>query len=112
MSALNLIAAVLLLPAGIGLLKRRLWGVRLTRTWARVKMVMVVGVAALTYVMQQQMWAAMTKQNAPGSPFGPMEGVMVATAVVFALVWGWALPVFMLIFLSRRKVKEHIDTWP
>ena len=110
-SALNLIPAALLLPAGIGLIRWRRWGVRLTKLWAAVKIPLAVVAAWLSYMLQEAMLSSISQQG-PGMPgFSQMRGVMLAFAVGFPLLWGWALPVFMLIFLSRPRVREQVADW-
>ena len=64
------------------------------------------------YDMQQAQLGQMVRQN-PGLP-GPASGF--ATIAVFAglgvsILWGWALPTFMLIWFSRGHIRDEIATW-
>jgi len=52
--------------------------------------------------------------NAPAAMlgvFGTVMAIIGPMILVFAIVWGWALPIFMLIWFSRRKIKAEIAQW-
>ena len=104
--------AVLLLIAGIGLLKRRRWGVDAAWWWVVLKMIFVVVNAAVAYQMQQDIYAALGEQqaNMPGLSAGFYQLGAIA-GVTFAVVWGWALPVFVMIWFSRRVIREEVNEW-
>ena len=106
-------AAALLVAVGIGLLKRRHWGVRTARVWACFKIVLVAADAAVTYpLVKVQCEAAFQQMSGiPGMPAQTTE-LMTFGAVALVLVWGWALPVFLLIWLARRKIKAETSAWP
>lgn len=104
-------AAALLVAAGIGLAKQRRWGAKLSVTWSVVKMIVVVATLLIAWPMQKASLEAM-QQNAAGGQFG--SGFYTMTAVLsigFGLLWGWAYPVFLLIWFGRRKIKDQIATW-
>jgi uncharacterized membrane protein SirB2 len=106
------VVAAALLVAGIGLIKRRRMGAQWAKGWAIAKMVLVIGGAVLAVLMQQGVMAA--AQQSPGSPamMGSIMAAMTVVTVVFALAWGWALPLFVLIWLGRAKIREEVSTWP
>ncbi|MHC4443904.1 MAG: hypothetical protein ACYTF1_02960 [Planctomycetota bacterium] len=107
---LGLVVAVLLLIAGIGLIKRRPWSPKLCKTWAVLKMVVAVIGMVVGIIMQQSTFEAMSQQsNVPGFGQWMFVGMLIGTC--FGLIWGWALPVFMLIWFSRRKIKEEVVSW-
>lgn len=106
------VLAVLLLAAGIGLLQRKRGSVQLSRTWAVLKMLFVVGNSVFGYLVQQGTLAALAQQDPNfGKLPGQFIGVIGVFTIVFIIIWGWALPVFMLIWLSRKKVKADVSRW-
>jgi hypothetical protein len=106
-----LIAAALLLASGIGLVRRRRWGVKLSVVWAVVRIVFAVAQAVLAYLAHEAMMRELAKD--PSIPLPPgmmwMGGLMGAA---IGLVWGVAYPAFVLIWLNRRAVKEETAEWP
>ena len=107
----NACLAALLLAAGIGLVKRRRWSVTAAYTWAALKMVFVLVNVISAYGMQQEQFEAMTQQGLPGLGGGIFAAVGVFS-IVFGLVWGWALPVFLLIWFARATIKAETAEWP
>ena len=114
MSGLLAILAGLLLLAGILLLKRTPVAPSLCVVWAVLKFFAVIANAILTYLMQQAQFQAVQSdpgfQQAPGFVSGMMQGMAIGTGVIM-LLWGWALPVFMLIWLRRAKIREQVRAW-
>ena len=105
-------AAGLLLFAGIGICKKRPWGPRLSVKWAIVKMIVVVVTLWLNWAIQQATVDTM-RQNPTGPQLGSAYfSVFLIGTIVVGLLWGWAYPIFMLIWMSRAKVRAQIrDTW-
>jgi hypothetical protein len=61
--------------------------------------------------MMRSQFAAMHSQ--PGVP-APPKGMMETMAVIgalFAMAWGSALPVFMLIWFSRPSIRRETADW-
>lgn len=110
LSLVSILIALLLLVGGIGLLRRRPRSAGVCRTWAVVKMLFVVVNAYVGMIVQVRNFEAM--QADPNMPmfsgFADIMGVMV---FIFTLLWGWALPIFLLIWLARRSVRDEIATW-
>lgn len=108
-----------LLAAGIGLVKRRGWGRTACMVWAVPKMLFVIINSVLTHLVQQTQFEAMQDMlaqdpNIPAAMPGIMSGVMQAfgvVAVLLGILWGWALPVFVLIWFSRGKIKDEVSGW-
>jgi hypothetical protein len=107
---LSLIVRACLLALGIGLLKRRPWSAQWIRTWAVVEMLCSVVVLAVTHIAQQPQFAAIANQPGMQQMPGFLAGFTVAFFVCGLLV-GWALPVFVLIWFSRDKIKQEVATW-
>ncbi len=113
--------SVLLLTSGIGVVQRRLWGVKATRLWAWTRILLTVVGAALTYWVQTEQFAAMDESmqqqqgGGGGAPppglLGAMGSIVIVASVAWALVWGWAWPVICLIWLARAPVKAHYLKW-
>lgn len=101
----NLIASLLLLIAGTGLSSRRSWGVSAARLWAVFKMLTAIFTAIATYIVQE---AALANQSGGMAAAGSMFGMV---AIVFVLAWAWAFPIFMLVWLSRPRVKAEYSRW-
>lgn len=108
--------AVLLIFGGAQLLKRQSVSRTTLLVWAVVKIVAVVAGSVLAFVIQQkQMELAIQQMNA-GSTTAPIPaaGIMKligAFGIGIAVLWGWALPVFLLIWLNRGKIKQEVAGW-
>ncbi|MFW6058903.1 MAG: hypothetical protein ACODAQ_01900 [Phycisphaeraceae bacterium] len=105
------VLAAILLAVGVLLIRRRALARRLGLTWAWLDIVAVVLGLTINYVLQQAHWA---EQQAAGSATPGMQnfeqvGLIIGSLV--GLVFGCALPVFMLIWLSRAKVKAEVVEW-
>ena len=107
LGAASMLLAALLLAASIGLLCRRGWSVRALLLWAGMKAGLVV---VSTVLIAQIVAAGMPTQAGP--PMSPwmMNVVLVAGSCV-GLPIGLAIPVFTLIWFSRRKIKDEVANW-
>jgi hypothetical protein len=111
-SLVSAAVAVLLLIAGIRLMKRHPGAPGLCRTWAVIKMVVALAVITIGWFVQQDMMASMSQARNIAQPMpDEMMRVMMFVGLVFSLLWAWALPVFMLIWFSRPKIKSEVTTW-
>lgn len=108
-SVLGVAAAVLLLASGIAVVGRRPSGPLLMRVWAVAKMGIAVFGAWIGYVTQQAQFEAMAAQG-QGPPAG-FAGPLAYSGVVLGLLWAWALPVFVLIWFARPKIKAEAAAW-
>lgn len=101
----------LLLVAGIGLVKHRRWGVKTTTVWAVLKIIYALAVTGMMPAAQKQALEAMQQDpNFPNLPAG-FAGVIMAVAMIVSVLWLSALPVFMLIWFSRGKIKHEVGQW-
>ena len=118
-SGLTMAIAIILLIGGIGLTKRNPRSPKTCKIWAGLKMVLVVYGSIVTFLSTQAQIEAMQRMleedpNAAGMMpgfFGTLMAIIGPVIFVFAIVWGWALPIFMLIWFSRRKIKAEIAQW-
>ena len=111
-SALLTIAAGTWLVAGAILLVQRMRAARIVLlSWAAIKMGVVVFGAWLGYIMNQAQFAAMQQSGTVPPGMTGMMGVMSAVGAVIGIAWGWCLPIFMIIWFMRPKVRRDIATW-
>jgi hypothetical protein len=111
--------AVLLLIAGIGLTMRRAWCAGTARTWAWLKIAFAfvntyVAYRVATETMPLALKAAGGTATAPALPpaaVAAFTDVVAVISVVFGLAWGLALPVFVLIWFGRSKIRAEMSTW-
>lgn len=109
----GLILGVVLLMAGIGMLSRRSYAAGLVRTWAWLKTIQVAVSAVISYFVGQETMKFMSDefgrqgQQVPGG----FLNVVPVLGVLFVLAWGWALPIFMLIWFSRGRIKDETEQW-
>jgi hypothetical protein len=115
-SALLFIIALILLWGGIKVLKRQRSGVALSVTWAISKIVVTVPGVWINHRMTVEMFQAMGEASETSAGpqmaglFGMMEGLG-AIGTGFSVLWGWSLPVFVLIWFARRKVRDEVRGW-
>jgi hypothetical protein len=112
-SFLTSAVASLLLVVGIGLLKRRRWAVQAGVAWAILKVLHALVTAVFVYMVQQATFGAMGQQIPAAPGFGPafQQMIGVYSAAFTALLYS-AFPVFLLIWLSRAKIKADVADWP
>ncbi|MHC4946862.1 MAG: hypothetical protein ACYTG1_01175 [Planctomycetota bacterium] len=107
----------LLLAAGIAVMRRRAWGATGLVAWSILKMAHGLFSAWFGYIMTIDQFTAMEQAAAASSAPGPPPGMfglmarMGGVVVVFQLLWLWALPVFLLVWLSRRTIREQVRNW-
>ncbi len=108
---LSLVLAVLCMIAGAGLMQRKRWAIRLSLAWAVMKLMLVVAEAVFQYKMSsEQMEAAAQQDPGMGAMSDSMQNVAGITAACTVLLL-WALPLFILIWLGRAKIKEETSRW-
>jgi hypothetical protein len=114
-----LVLSIMLLIGGIGLLRRRPWARRGLLAWAVLRMIHALPAVYIGYMMHRVQFDAMKDAAASGTAGAgqpPMVILDLASAfgvvgVVIGLVFAWALPVFMLIWLSRWRIRDEMATW-
>ena len=115
---ISFIVAVILLTAGIGVVSRKVWSRKIVLIWAGTKMVFVVANSLFSYRVQQAQFEDMQEMmaNDPNaaaamSVFGQIMMWMGMFFIVIWIIWGWALPVFTLIWFSRKKIRGEVTSW-
>ena len=88
----------------------------MTVIWSIGKILYAVPAAIIGYLMNVAMFEAM--QEAAGSSPAPMPagffGVLQklgAAGAVLGLLWFWALPVFLLVWFSRSRIRDEVAGW-
>ena len=110
-SFMGMVLAILLLVGGVMLIRRRSAAAKPLVYWAIFKILYSIVACAINWFVQQEQFAQM-QQNMPqqGMP-QYFTTVFLDVTVVISLLWLWALPVFILIWFSRRKVKSEVADW-
>lgn len=110
--SLNTITSLLLMISGIGLANRSPWSPGAARLWAMLKIPVAIFAVIATGITQRAMYQAMAKQpNGPSAAAAGMGSALTVFTGALSLAWGWAFPIFMLIWLSRPKVRAEIAGW-
>lgn len=110
LSGVAVVIAGLLLIGGIGLMRRRAWAVPVCITWAVVKILFVV-VNSYNGMIIQTRQLEMMEQD-PNMPLtGDIAGILGVMSMIFGLLWGWALPIFLLIWLGRKTSRAEVARW-
>lgn len=110
--------AVLHLVSGIGVLQRRAWGRRWMLRWAVLKIPAAALISVLTIMMQREQFEAMSRSGAMSAPGAPppaaMNAVMAITGTLGGcamLLFYWAMPVFVLVWMNRGPIKKQVAGW-
>ena len=114
--------AILILIAGVGMLRRRTWSRRCALTWAVLRIVYAVPAAYLSYRLTQEMMQAMT--NAMATTPNPSGGTMTMPAgmssimqifgvvgVVITFFFTCAMPIFALVWFNLPQFKREMAGW-
>ena len=108
---ISLILRSCLLALGIGLIKRRPWSAQWFRTWAVVEILGSAVGTVIGYFAQQPQFAAMANQPGMGKMPPEFFHGMAIFSVGCGLLLAWVLPVFVLVWFSRDKIKQEVATW-
>lgn len=112
MAIAALVLSILLLVAGVQILRRRRGAYGLTLTWALLKLLYVAGKVPVDYNAAIKQMEAMKDQSTPGaSAVADMGPAIAIGSAAFNAVWGVALPIFMLIWLARPRVRREMSSW-
>jgi len=115
LSAVAAVLGLLLLAGGVGLVRRRHWSRAALICWALLKIILAVANGLVVWAVQQHALQEQSRMLGPGfAPGGPGATTVEAVAVLgmaLTILWGWALPVFLLIWFSRRSIKAQMAQW-
>ena len=109
---IKVILGLVLLIAGIGLLKKKLWAQKLSVTWSVVRIIVGIGMTILSYgaaLQFQQDIADFTQTNGDQmDQFGLQSSMQGVSSVMGVFVLS-AYPVVSLILLSKKSVKDSLS---
>lgn len=114
--ALGVPVAGVLLGAGVLLVRRRPGARAACLAYAALRTAQGLGLAAATGLWQQDIvrasaMAAARANPAAGAVAAPVGAGMAAFTAVVTAVWTLALPVFLIVWFTRRSVREHVRSW-
>lgn len=110
------ILGILLLTGGILLLRHRRAAASLLQVWAVLKItiggLLIYKNSALTRMQMDLMLSSETFGEGKGTEaVGTITSFAVWIGLAFGFIWLCVLPVFVLIWFNRRKIKEEISIW-
>jgi len=104
-SVLSVCLVLVLLTGSIRLLKRRPSGVKRLLIWAWINIPWTVVGVLVGIMIQPQIPQTTQTQN----PISPEMGAMIGMSC--GPIFGLTLPIIMILWFSRAKIKEEIGTW-
>jgi hypothetical protein len=110
--------AILLLVGGIALVRRRAMAVRACLAWAVLKLAYALPKAWYTYLTSAVQFQAMRESTAgtagaPPLPAAMYRGFEIMTPLIALgeLIFIWALPIFILVWMRRGPIRREMRTW-
>ena len=114
-AAANAVLGLLLLTGGILILRHRRAGSPTLQVWSFLKITVGGLFLFKSASLSRLQMDIMLNSNAMGGSEAQMIGSITSYAVwaglAFGFLWLAALPVFMLIWFNRMKVKQEISSW-
>lgn len=106
-ATLKIILGIVLLVAGIGLLKKKLWAQKASLFWAVTRIVVVVGLTIITLGPTQKFQEKVNQAGgAEQEQFQQMaQGMGNVIGVLFVCIY----PVLCLIFLTKKNVRDALS---
>jgi len=102
------LVAVLLIVGGARLIKRRAKCRGTILLWGGLKFLVAVVAVVLGYLSMQEHASLASGPSAPGSAM--MQGVAMFS-LAFSFLWLLALPVFMVVWFSRPRIRDEVAGW-
>lgn len=108
LAVVGLVLAGWLLINGIGLTMRKGWTGRSCMLWSIAKALFVFGSVGVAFYM-----AGVTtkRMEEAGITLTPFEQTMQTLNPLIFGVWGLVLPVFLMIWFSRGKIRNEVSSW-
>lgn len=107
----GLLLASLLIVTSIGFLKRRRWSRTPALVFAALTIPQAITQSIVSYFMERDIWEAYSGEKTTGV-FGSSPMEVVGTVLLgLGLIWNLSLPVFLLIWLNRAKIKQEVAGW-
>jgi len=110
--AVSFILQIVLLVSAIYLIRRRRWTIPALRIWACLYIFFSLIGTIISYHMQKELYQQLASGAGPQGPL-PMAApqALIGLGMLFGILWACALPVFVLIWFSRQKIKAETATW-
>jgi hypothetical protein len=116
---LSLVAGVIaagLVLAGILLLTRRAQARRICLVWAAVKLALVIASTAVNYRIAREIVALTSEQSEHAPRVASVAGTQFAELSTMVslgggVLWGIALPLFLLIWFTRERICDEVAGW-
>lgn len=106
------VLSIVLLAIGIGIVQRRRWSARAARSWAIVAIVVCLLTAVVEHRAQERNLKIMA--NTPGMAMPMGQGMFSSLMMLQVYVWllvRSALPVFLLVWFGRQRIREEVASW-
>ena len=107
----DLVLAVLLLVASIGMLRRREWSVRAAVLWGWAKSVSAIGGTIVTAIVFRRSIPFLQSQLPPEVMGPETVRALIVGVVCISLVLGLSTPVFVLIWFRRARIRAEVAGW-
>ncbi len=110
------ILGILLLTGGILILRHHRAGAHLLQVWACLKIIvgglLIYKISSLTRMQMDLMFSSEALGGGKeAETVGTITSFAVWIGLAFGFVWLCVLPVFLLIWFNRTKIREQISNW-
>ncbi len=76
-----------------------------------MKVILALGLGALSYQTEAAVSAAINSFGSLPGPGMQVQSIAATVGIVLWVLWGWALPVFVLTWIARPKVAAEVARW-
>lgn len=97
--------AILLIVAGVGLLKRMYRGVRRARIWSWL-------IVLQLFIMTPTNVYLTEYHGKDATDVDQFDVILAIGTMVFMAMFSLILPIFMLIWFARTRIKDEVSEWP
>lgn len=111
---ISVVMSLWLIWGGAMLFQRKTFGARLLMWWAIAEFPLSLVGIVVNHFMQKAQMEAMAAQggNAPGAAvMAAITPLMTILSTVIVVLFSWALPAFLVIWLTRPGVKRGVERW-
>lgn len=110
-AGIKVVLGIMLLVAGVGLLKKKLWAQKMSVTWAVLRIIITVVMTIVTYGASLELQEAMgevTKDQPGAIDQTKLKSSIQGVSSVFNVIFLCIYPVLTIIFLSKKVVKDSL----
>jgi hypothetical protein len=105
--AFKVVLGLVLLVAGIGLLKKKMWGQKMCLFWAIARMLVAVGMMVWTLGPTREFQEKINQVG--GEQQEQIQQMAQGVGSVMSIVFICIYPVLCLVFLTKKKVKDSLS---